>query len=255
MLVDTHAHLQVEAFNDIKAVLSRAFDNGVEKIFCIGYDYESSVTAVNLAGKHREIFAVIGVHPHDAKELDDEMLAKLYDLGKKPKVVAIGEIGLDYYRNLSPKEVQRKAFQEQLKLAKELNKPVVIHDRDAHQEVMEILKAEKGGSNGGIMHCYSGHLPLAVELMKMGFYISFAGPVTFKNAKKAHEVAAKIPLERLLVETDCPYLTPEPFRGKINEPANVLFVAEKIAELRKKTTQEIAYHTTLNAHSVYNLKF
>jgi TatD DNase family protein len=136
-----------------------------------------------------------------------------------------------------------------------LNKPVVIHDRDAHQEVMEILKAEKGGSNGGIMHCYSGHLPLAVELMKIGFYISFAGPVTFKNARKTHEVAAKIPMERLLVETDCPYLTPEPYRGKINEPANVLFVAEKIAELRKKTSQEIAYHTTLNAHRVYNLKF
>lgn len=255
MLVDTHAHLQDKAFKDLKPVLDRAADNGVEKIICIGYDYESSVAAVELARKYQEIYAVVGVHPHDAKELNEEILAGLLALAKEPKVVAIGEIGLDYYRNLSPQEKQREAFIAQLKLAREISKPVVIHDRDAHQEVLEILKAEKGGANGGIMHCYSGHQPLAVELMKIGFYISLAGPVTFKNAKKAHEVAAKIPINKLLVETDCPYLTPEPYRGRINEPANVLLVAEKIAELRNKTVQEIAYQTTLNAHKVYNMKF
>lgn len=254
MLVDTHAHLQDEAYQDVKAVLKRAADNGVEKVVCIGYDYESSVTALNLARKYKEVYAVIGIHPHDSKELDDNLLAKLYDLGREPKVVAIGEIGLDYYRNLSPQEVQQKAFLAQLKLARELNKPVVIHDRDAHQEVLDTLKAEKGGENGGIMHCYSGHLPLAVELMKLGLHISFAGPVTFKNAKKTHEVAANMPLDRLLVETDCPYLTPEPYRGKINEPANVLLVAEKIAKLRQKTIEEIAYQTTLNAYRVFRIK-
>lgn len=254
MLVDTHAHLQDEAYQDVKAVLKRAADNGVEKVVCIGYDYESSVTALNLARKYKEVYAVIGIHPHDSKELDDNLLAKLYDLGCQPKVVAIGEIGLDFYRNLSPQEVQQKAFLAQLKLARELNKPVVIHDRDAHQEVLDTLKAERGGVNGGIMHCYSGHMPLAVELMKLGLHISFAGPVTFKNAKKTHEVAAKMPLDRLLVETDCPYLTPEPYRGKTNEPANVLLVAEKIAKLRQKTIEEIAYQTTLNAHRVFRIK-
>jgi len=254
MLVDTHAHLQDEAYHDMKAVLKRAADNSVEKVVCIGYDYESSVEALNLARKYKEIFAVIGIHPHDAKELNDNILTKLYDLGRDPKVVAIGEIGLDYFRNLSPKEMQQKAFLAQLKLAKELNKPIVIHDRDAHKEVLDILKTEKGAANGGIMHCYSGHLPLAIELMKLGFHISFAGPITFKNAKKAHEVAAKIPLNRLLIETDCPYLTPEPYRGKVNEPANVLLVAEKIAELRQESLEVIAYQTTLNAYRVFNIK-
>jgi len=253
MLVDTHAHIQDEAYDDLKAVLKRAADNGVEKIICIGYDYDSSLTAVNLARKYKEIFAVVGVHPHDAKDLNEDILAKLFELGCEQKVVAIGEIGLDYYRNLSPKEVQKEAFLAQLKIARELKKPIVIHDRDAHQEVLDTLKAEKGGANGGIMHCFSGHLPLAVELMQIGFYISFAGPVTYKNAKKTHEVAAKIPLDKILVETDCPYLTPEPFRGKTNEPANVLLVAEKIAQLRQKTLDEIAYQTSLNAHRIFHI--
>ncbi|HPF44745.1 MAG TPA: TatD family hydrolase [Syntrophomonadaceae bacterium] len=253
MLVDTHAHLQ-EDYSDLNVVIQKAANNSVEKIICIGYDYQSSLTAVRLARKYKEIFAVVGVHPHDAKELNEDILAKLFDLGREHKVVAIGEIGLDYYRNLSPKEVQQKAFVAQLQLARELKKPIVIHDRDAHQDVLDTLKTEKGGVNEGIMHCYSGHLPLAVELMKMGFYISFAGPVTYKNAKKTQEVAAKIPLDRLLVETDCPYLTPEPFRGKMNEPANVLLVAEKIAQIRQKTLEEIAYQTSLNAHRVFHIK-
>lgn len=255
MLIDTHAHLQDPAFNrDRKEILERAEAAGLEKIICIGYDYETSVEAVQLARQFPEVYAVVGVHPHDAKTLSTEVLAQLYDLARDPRVVAIGETGLDYYRNLSSPEEQRKAFKEQIKLAHELYKPLVIHDRDAHQEVLDIIKKEKAGKNEGIMHCYSGHLPLAVELMKEGFYISFAGPLTFKNAKKTQEVAARVALERILIETDCPYLTPEPFRGKRNEPALVVHTARKLAELRHKTEEEIAYITSQNARRIYRIK-
>ncbi len=255
MLIDTHAHLQDPAFNkDRQEVMKRAREAGLEKIVCIGYDYETSVEAVELARRHPEVYAVVGVHPHDAKNLDAETLAKLYELARDPRVVAIGETGLDYYRNLSSPEKQRTAFKDQIKLAQELYKPLVIHDRDAHQEILDILKKEKAGVNEGIIHCYSGHLPLAVELMKEGFYISFAGPLTFKNAKKTQEVAARISLERILIETDSPYLAPEPFRGKRNEPALVVHTARKLAELRNKTEDEIAYVTSQNAKRVYRIK-
>jgi TatD DNase family protein len=253
-LIDSHAHLQDREFNkDLDKVLARATEAGVEKIVCIGFDYMSSRQGMDLARRHKSIFATVGIHPHDAKTLDEQTLEKLYDLALKPRVVAIGEIGLDYYRNLSPREQQKKAFIEQIKLAQELEKPVVIHDRDAHQEVLEIIKKEKAGINGGVMHCYSGHTPLALELIKEGFYISFAGPLTFKNAKKSHEVAQKIPLDRILIETDCPYLSPEPFRGKRNEPAQVKLVAQKLAELRGMKFEEIARITSNNARKVLKL--
>ncbi len=255
MLVDTHAHIQDRKFKgDLEAVLDRAEKAGLEKIICVGYDYETSCEAVELARKFPEVYAVVGVHPHDAKTVDEEILQKLYELAKNPKVLAIGETGLDFYRDLSPRDQQRKAFVEQIKIAREICKPVVIHDRDAHQEVFDIIKKEKAGKNQGIMHCYSGHLPLAIELMKEGFYISFAGPLTFKNARKTHEVAAKIPMDRILLETDCPYLAPEPFRGKRNEPAYVKYVAEKMAEIRGKNVEEIAYITGLNAKRVFRIK-
>lgn len=255
MLIDTHAHLQDEDLkNDLKNVLARAAEAGVEKIICVGYDIKSSQEALNLARKYRQVYAVVGVHPHDAARLDEKALEKLYVMAKDPRVVAIGETGLDFYRDLSPRELQRKAFREQIKLAQELGKPIVIHDRDAHQEVLDIIKTEKAGKNLGIMHCYSGELPLAVELIKQGFYISFAGPLTFKNARKSHEVAIKIPIDKILVETDCPYLAPEPFRGKLNEPALVKYTAARLAELRNKTADEVAYLTNLNAKKVYRIK-
>lgn len=254
MFIDTHAHLQDEAYkDDLLEVLERAKKANVEKIVCVGYDYNTSVEAVELARKHDFIYAVIGVHPHDAKRFNKEIGAKLFDLAKDPKVVAIGEMGLDFYRDLSPRDLQVKAFVEQIKIAQELYKPIVIHDRDAHQEVLDIVKKEKAGKNEGVMHCYSGHVPLAIELMKQGFYISLAGPLTYKNAKKSHEVAAKVTLDRLLIETDCPYLTPEPHRGKRNEPAHVVKVAEKLAELRNKTVEEIGYITTANANKVFRM--
>ncbi len=254
MLIDTHAHLQDRKFKkDLDQVMERAAQAGVEKIICIGYDYDSSRETVELARKYEQVYAVVGVHPHDSSSVTDDILTRLHQLAKDPKVVAIGEMGLDFYRDLSPREDQRQAFRSQIKLARELYKPVVIHDRDAHQEVLDIVKQEKAGKNGGIMHCYSGHLPLAVEFMKEGFHISFAGPISYKNARKSAEVAGRVAADRLLIETDCPYLTPEPLRGKRNEPAYIKYVAEKLASIRNKTVEEIAYLTSRNAREVYRL--
>lgn len=255
MLFDTHAHLQNELLEDqFEQIMERARQAGVEKIACVGYDLPSSQQALKLAQKHEEICAVAGVHPHDAKDLDESSLAELYQLARDPQVVAIGEIGLDYYRDLSPRDLQQKAFIAQIKLAREVGKPIVIHDRDAHQDVFDIIKQEGGGKDGGIMHCYSGNLPLAIEFMKRGFYISFAGPLTFKNSRRAQEVASKISLDRILVETDCPYLTPEPYRGKTNEPAYVRYVADKLAELRGRNKDEMAFMTYRNACEAYRIK-
>ncbi len=255
MFIDTHAHLQDGKFKrDLTQVLERAAEAQVKKIVCVGYDYETSVEAVELAKEHTEIYAVIGIHPHAAKTYTSEIGAKLFELAKEAKVVAIGEMGLDFYRDLSPRDVQAEVFKEQIKIAQELYKPIVIHDRDAHQDVFDIIKGEKAGKNEGIMHCYSGHVPLARELMKEGFYISFAGPITYKNARKTHEVAATIPLERVVIETDCPYLTPEPHRGKRNEPAYVVEVARKLAELRRQDIEEIGYVTSLNAKKVLRIE-
>lgn len=254
MFIDSHAHIQDrKLIADVPRVISNARAAGVDRIICVGYDYDTSVQAVELSRRHSEVYAVVGVHPHDAKTLSSKVLADLFTLARDPKVVAIGETGLDFFRDLSPRDMQKQAFREQIRLARELYKPVVIHDREAHQEVADIIKQEKAGINGGVLHCYSGHLPLAIDLMKEGFYISFAGPLTYKNAQKTHEVASRIGLDRVLIETDCPYLTPEPLRGKRNEPAYVKQVAAKLAELRKKSIEEIGYITSLNTCQVFRL--
>lgn len=254
-VIDSHCHLQDPRFKeDVEQVIERALTGGIEMMVCVGYDLDSSKDALALARQHKQIKVVAGVHPHDAKTLDDRVMADLWEMVRLPEVVAVGEMGLDFYRNLSEPELQRKAFRAQVRLAREAGKPVVIHDRDAHDEVLAIIKEERAGANGGVMHCYSGHLPLAVELMKEGFYISFAGPLTFSNAKKSAEVASSIPLEKILIETDCPYLTPEPYRGKRNEPLHVREVAKKMAELRKKSYEEVAYTTSLNTKRVFGIK-
>jgi TatD DNase family protein len=252
MLIDSHAHLQ--DLKDLPGVLTRAAQAGVEKIVCVGYDLPSSRQAVELARRYRQVYAVVGVHPHDATTYDDRVEQDLIALCQDDKVVAIGEIGLDYYRNLSPQDIQQEVFVRQMQLAQRLKKPIVIHDRDAHEDTVRLIQQHQGGKFGGIMHCYSGHLPLAKTLIAENFHLSFAGPITFKNNHKTQEVAAKIPLERILIETDCPYLTPEPHRGKTNEPANVKYVAEKIAALREKTPDEIAYLTNRNTHQVFKIK-
>ncbi len=255
MLIDTHCHLQdPDLLPDIEGVLRRAQEAGVEKMVCVGYDLPSSRAAVQLAQRYKPVYAAIGIHPHDAKTYSPAVEKELRQLAANPKVVAIGEIGLDYYRDLSPRDLQKDVFIQQIHLAQSLKKPIVIHDRDAHEDTLKILREEKGGQYGGVMHCFSGHLPMALELVKMNFYISFAGPLTFKNNKKGQEAAANIPMDRLLVETDSPYLSPEPKRGKTNEPAFVRYTAQKLADLRGKTLEEVAYLTNLNAHKIFRLK-
>ncbi|MDD2496775.1 MAG: TatD family hydrolase [Desulfitobacteriaceae bacterium] len=255
MLFDTHAHLNDEKFaEDLPQVVERAVQAGVTRVANIGFDVPSSVLAVKIAKQYPGMYAVIGVHPHDAKTLNKEALFKLEILAREPQVVAVGEIGLDYYYDLSPREVQKKAFREQIHLAKELKKPVVIHDRDAHSDTMEILKEEKAGEYRGIIHCFSGSWEMARQCMFLGFYIALGGPVTFANANKLLDIARLVPLDRLLIETDSPYLSPHPFRGKRNEPARVRQVAEKIAELRGIPLGDLIAATTNNALEIYGIK-
>lgn len=254
MLFDSHAHLDDGRFDkDLDQVIARAKENGIDYILNPGADLNTSIRAVNLAEKYDMIYAAVGVHPHNAKEVDQDTIEILKALTNKDKVVAIGEIGLDFHYDHSPRDVQRKWFKEQIMLAKEVNLPIIIHDREAHGEVFDILKDHDAGDMGCLMHCYSGSVELAREYIKMGVYISLAGPVTFKNARRAYEVAKEIPLEWLLIETDSPYLTPVPYRGKRNEPAYVKFVAEKIAQAKQISLEEVAHQTTLNTKKLFRI--
>jgi len=233
MIFDSHAHLDDERFDKERdSIIARAKENGIEYILNPGADLNTSIRAVNLAEKYSMIYAAVGVHPHDVKDMDEDTIKILKALSNKEKVVAIGEIGLDFYYDHSPRDDQRKWFRRQIELAKEVNLPIIIHDRDAHEETFKILKEYDVGSTGCVMHCYASSVEMAREYIKMGIYISIGGPVTFKNARKTYDVAKEIPLEWLLIETDSPYLTPEPYRGKRNESSYVKLVAEKIAEAK-----------------------
>jgi TatD DNase family protein len=248
-LFDTHAHLNDRQFkNDAEGAVSRASAEGVSRIVCPGYDLPSSRRAVDLARRFDGVWAAVGVHPHDAKLLDDAALAELARLAAEPKVVAIGEIGLDFYRDLSPRPVQEEAFRLQLRLAKELDLPVIVHDRDAQEDVLRIIEDEGPPLAGGVMHCFSGDLEQARRAFEMEFYIGAAGPVTYGKSHRLREVVKTVRAERLLIETDSPYLTPEPFRGRRkNEPAFVRLVAEKLAEVRRMSLDDVAQVTTENA--------
>ncbi len=254
-LFDTHAHLDDRKYDrDRQQMLAQAQQKGVQYIVNVGYDLDSSQRSIALAEQYPFIYAAVGVHPHDAAMVDEKALAKLQTLASHPKVVAVGEMGLDYYRDLSPRDIQQQVFRKQLELAKEAGKPVIIHDREAHGDVMRILKEAKASAIGGILHCFSGSWEMAQECLELGFYISIAGPVTFHNARKLTEIAAKVPLDRLLIETDAPYLTPEPFRGKRNEASYVYYVAEKLATLRGMAIEELAEATTKNGLAVFGIK-
>lgn len=255
MFIDSHAHLDDERFDYDRELLIKSLKgNKIDLVINIGADLKTSKASVNLAREYDNIYAVVGVHPHSAKEVDENTIQELRKLTKEEKVVAIGEIGLDYYYDNSPRDIQRIVFLQQLKLAKELKLPVVIHTRDAAQETFDILKeAAQDGNLRCVLHCYSGSVELAHEYIKLGFYISIGGPVTFKNSKVAKEVAKAIPLDKLLIETDCPYLTPEPYRGKRNEPMFVKYAAETIAELRGISIEELAEATTNNAIALFQL--
>lgn len=254
MLFDSHAHLDDGRFDqDRDQIIKNAQEKGLAYMMNPGADLRSSLKAVELAAQYDMIYAAVGVHPHDAKDMDDVTLLLLKDLARKPKVMAIGEIGLDFHYDHSPRDVQRQVFRDQIQLARELKLPVIIHDREANEEVFNILREERAFEVGVVMHCYSGSAELARQYVKLGAYISIAGPITYPNARKTVEVVERIPLEHLFIETDCPYLTPVPFRGKRNEPAYVYHVAEKIAEIKKISFEEAAAQTAENAKRFFNI--
>lgn len=255
MLTDSHTHLNAEQFNeDQDEVIERARDAGVTRIVNVGFNRETIPSSIALAERYDFIYSTVGWHPVDAIDMMPGDLEWIEELCKHEKVVAIGEIGLDYYWDKSPKDVQQRVFREQIRLARKLGMPIVIHNRDAHQDILHILKEEKAEEVGGIMHCFSGSWETAKQCLDMNFHISFGGPVTFKNAKQPKEVLAQVPLDRLLIETDAPYLTPHPFRGKRNETGYVRLVAETAAEIRGMTLEEIAEITTNNAIRLLGLK-
>lgn len=255
MLIDSHAHIDDEKFNeDREAVIENARAAGIEIIINPGADEASSARAVAMSEAYPMIYAAVGIHPHDAKDYDskkhDQMLR---DWAKKDKVVAIGEIGLDYHYDFSPREVQQAVFIEQLVIAKEVGLPIIIHNRESMEDMQRILKAHFAPENGGVMHSYSGSVEMAKIFLDMGFCLSISGPLTFKNARKLPEVVAMMPLDRLLIETDSPYLTPTPHRGKRNEPAYVRFVAAEIARIRRISLEEVAAITTDNAKRLFRI--
>lgn len=255
MLFDSHAHIDAKQFdNDRELVIKRARLNDVSYIMNPGADFESSVRAVELAENNDFIYAAVGIHPHDASTMDESMLELLRAMSGKEKVKAIGEIGLDYYRDISPRDIQRKWFVEQIRLAKSLKMPVIIHDRDANEDVLKILKEEHAFETGVLMHCFSGSAELARQYVKLGAFISVAGPITYKNARKTIEVVETVPIDKLMIETDCPYLTPEPYRGKRNEPMYVKHVCQKMADIKGVSYEEFAAYTCQNAKNFFGIR-
>lgn len=236
---------------DVAEVIRTAGQQGVQRIITLGIDLPSSQKAVELAQTYPEVYATVGIHPHAAETAGPEAYHELRRLAAAPKVLAFGEIGLDYVKHYAPVEVQRRAFAEQLDLAKDLNLPLVIHDREAHDDTLALLQAKGPFPQGGVMHCFSGDLALAEKILAQGLYISIPGVVTFNKATAMHEVAKKIPLESLLMETDGPFLAPVPFRGKVNRPEYLLYTAAMIAKLRGISLDELAQQTTRNAQRLF----
>ena len=231
--IDSHAHLDDKAFDeDRDKVIDTLKDNNIELVLDPGSDLDSSKAAVELAGKYPFIYAAVGCHPHDSKFMNGDTMDIFRELAKNKKVIGIGEIGLDYFYDNSDRETQKIWFREQIRLAKELDMPYIVHDREAHEDVFKIMKEENYDGTRGILHCYSSSVEMAKEFMKLGFFISLGGPVTFKKSKTPKLVAREVPLDRILIETDSPYLTPEPFRGKRNEPKYEV-LPEKLQGSRK----------------------
>ena len=251
---DSHCHVDEEAFvEDREEVLSRMKANGVTRCAVIGSDMETSRRAAAFAAAHSGVVAAGGFHPHEASRFRESDLDELREMYQKGWIRAIGEIGLDFYYDHSPRDIQREVCIRQMELAWELKAPVAYHIRDAHQEMLEIMKGMKARLTGGIIHCFSGSAEIAKEYLKLGYYISFAGPLTFKKAPRLQEAVKLVPKDRLLIETDSPYMAPEPVRGRRNEPANVRYVGLKMAELRGEKPEEVAAFTTENAMQVYGI--
>ncbi|MFE4353397.1 TatD family hydrolase [Peribacillus butanolivorans] len=254
MLFDTHVHVNAEQFNeDLEDVIERAQEAGVNNMVVVGFDRPTITRAMELIETYEFMYAAVGWHPVDAIDMTEEDLKWIEELSSHPKVVAIGEMGLDYHWDKSPKAIQMEVFRKQIQLAKKVCLPIIIHNREATADIVNILKEEEASEVGGIMHCFSGSAETAMECIDMNFYISLGGPVTFKNAKKPKEVAAAVPLDRLLIETDCPYLAPHPYRGKRNEPSYVKLVAEQIAEIKQLSVEEVSKATTDNAKKLFGI--
>ena len=254
-LFDTHAHLNDEKFDeDRESVILSLKENGISYVVIPSDTFKSSLKTVEIVGKYDFLYGAVGIHPHEVKDTSDEELEKLKEIaGTNDKIVAIGEIGLDYYYDFSPREIQKELFIKQLNIARDLKLPVIIHSRDAMGDTYDILSKFKG-EVVGVMHCYSGSFDMAKRFIDLGYYISLGGPVTFKNAKTPKEVAKNVDLKRLLIETDSPYLAPEPVRGKRNDPKNVNYVTEMIASLKGMTKKEIIDVTYMNALKLFNIE-
>lgn len=254
MWFDSHCHLNDEAFKeDFSEVIGRAVEAGVSGMMVVGCDLSSSLRAIELAHTYSMVWAAVGIHPHDAKCWGPKVRGEIEQLLREPKVMAVGETGLDYHYDYSPRDDQRRAFREQLEIASEYRKPVIIHNREAHGDTMQILTEVGIGEAGGVMHCFSGSKETAAACIKKGLYISFAGALTFKNARNLTEVAVEVPLDRILVETDAPYLTPHPFRGERNHPGLVPLVGEKLAELKNLPVEIVMEATTCNSRNLFKL--
>lgn len=252
MYFDTHAHYDDKAFDgDRDSLIAALRAEGISLVLNASSDLESSERSVAFSEKYPFFYAAVGIHPHEASTMSDEALSRIRALAANKKVVAIGEIGLDYYYDHSPREVQREAFRLQMALAQELGLPVIIHDRDAHEDCMETVRAFP--EVRGVFHCYSGSVEMARELIKLGWHLSFAGPVTFKNARKAPEVVAAMPEDRFMIETDCPYLSPVPLRGRRNDSRNIKHIAARIAEIRGTSAEHIAEVTMRNGKRLFSI--
>ena len=253
MLFDTHAHMNDPAFDDDREVVLLGLkDKGVDRMMNVGCCLDSSKDCIAMAEKYPFVYASVGSHPDSADEVDEAVIEQYRKMAQHPKVKAIGEIGLDYYYETIPREIQQKAFRMQMELAREISMPVIVHERNAHDDGMRIAKEYKGVT--GVFHCYSGSAEMARQLVDMGWYIGFTGVLTFKNARKAVETAQRIPLERIVLETDCPFMAPEPFRGRRNDPGYLYRMAERLAEIRGICVEEVQAVTTENAKKLYRIE-
>lgn len=252
-MIDSHSHINMIESLSLDEIIKNAFDNGIDKIIVPSAYPADMENIMDLVNKYDNVYGMLGIHPSEVKSWDDSFIEKIKNYAKNSKIAAIGEIGLDYYWDKSFNDLQKEVFIKQIKLANELNLPIDIHDREAHKDTYDIIQEHNNGSKV-IMHCFSGSVEFARECVKAGFYLGIGGVVTFKNAVKMKEVAKDVPLEKILLETDAPYLTPVPFRGKENQPAYVKYVAEEIASLRGISVEEVAQITTENAKTVFNIK-
>ena len=254
MFIDTHAHLQDELLNDAQDVIQNAKNNNVQKIICSSYDLNSSIGAIKLSEKYDGVFATVGVHPENCEDYNDDVESELIKLCQNKKVIAIGEIGLDYHYSKQNKELQQKVFERQILLAEKVGLPVVIHTRDAMGDTLDIVRKYKSHfKKGGVFHCFHGSKEVLDEICGLGFYVSYGGAITFKNANSLREIVYATPLDRILTETDCPYISPEPLRGTSNQPKNIPIIAQKISEIKNIPISELEKIMEINTKKIYNI--